>query len=1537
MNPKRLIPLLVALLLWTVSPHLKADLIPVGTARADITPSEPIRLSGYGSRTEPTSEVNLRLNAKALAFGEKDASVLITMDAIGIPEWVTDELADRLCKDTSVDRSRLAICASHTHCAPQLDGVLPGMFLSVLPKEQDEAIKRYTANLLDTLERISREALKNRKPAKVDWAQGKLDFAVNRRVLKDGQWTGFGVQEGAPVDHSMPLMRVTGPNGRIRALLANYACHCTTLGGNNNAIHGDWAGVAQKAIEANHPDAVAMIAIGCGADANPNPRGTIELAEQHGRSVATEVERLLKESEFKPITAAPKGTHDRIPLYFDALPTREEWAERAKENSRWAFAAKVMLSRLETGEGIPDKMMYPVQTWTFGDDLAMVFLAGEVVVDYSLRLKKTFDSKRLWVNAYANDVPCYIASKRIYPQGGYEVDRSMMYYGKPQRLARDTEDRIIDEVLQQLPHRFYSADTKVMLPAPVPKEKALATMHVHDGFNVELVAAEPLTMDPVDIAWGPDLRMWVCEMADYPTGVNGRPGGRIRVLEDRDSDGIYDHSTLFLDRLPYPNSVLPWRDGALIVSAPHILFARDTDGDGMANETKVLFTGFEEGNPQHLVNGLVWGLDNWIHSSHGNGDGGIRSILDGSRLNLNGRDLRLNPDTGALDAQTGQSQHGLVQDDWGNWFGCANSKPGWHFVLADQDQRRNPHVRYPDPKHPLPEIAVAGPVYPTSRTLSRFNDYDKVNRFTSACGMTLYKDILWGAEFSQNVFICEPVHNLVSRMVLKKEGVSFRGVRAPEELQSEFFSSTDNWSRPVNTRTGPDGALYVVDMYRVAIEHPQWIPEDWQRTLRLRDGHDKGRIYRITRKNIAHRNPRSLTGSNPGELADSLSSHNAWTREMAHQLLYWNTSRKTPTELRRIVGARQGEVVDQARLHAMSLLQHLGELDSPSLLSSMESPNSHVRIHAMRLIAHQDDSSEELKAKVRKALQSEDLAERLQAALTLGQFNDRESGRHLSSMLFQAHDEYLIAAALSSLLPHIEICADLVRSNPSLLSSASPAALDGIIRTFLGEKRPDLLAPLVEATASAKNIELLRSLTDALAQSGMSLDKLGSQSDALETAVGGLAPIFGTAAQTAASPKAETARRLASISLLGRQSASRGEDIQLLKSLLQPTLPPSIQEAAFRQLSRVASGNLTGIALDKWSSHSPNLRRQILDTLLNRSSWTLELLEGMKKEPSIIRSLSAAQVAKMQHSSHQGIRSLAKELLSESESDRGKIVASFQPSLSLEGNASKGRQLFTAACAACHKVGDLGKPIGPDLSSLSNKSGEHLLTSILDPNKAIDERYIQYQVQTRDGQELTGVLLQETGTSITLGTVDGSQVQLQRRGISSLNSNGLSLMPEGLEAAFDHQSMADLIRFLQTLGQGLEIEPSKDGSLHLTADRARVSGDSAAFDESLAAMGWIGPSDQVQWQAKILPAGKYAIFCDAGVGEEYEGYPFRLKVGDEVVEGAIEYTRGMNRFRKRKFGNLVLPRNLEQATITLTHNLKSPSVAIREIRLAPAE
>jgi hypothetical protein len=432
--------------------------VPVGVAVVDITPDYPIRMLGYESRKTESEGIASRLKARALAIGGDDGdgpAILVAIDNCAIGARITEEVAARLGVRAGLKRERFVVCATHTHCAPALQSEIPFIFGGPLPADQAGRIARYTRELTDAIEKAALEALADRKPATLAWGQGKVGFAANRRVLKKGKWIGFGVNPNGPVDPSVPVLTAVDASGKVRAVLFGYACHCTTLGGEFNKICAEWAGYACDEVERSSPGAVALAIIGCGADANPSPRRDLDDAKRHGAVAAAEVNRLVAaKSGLTPLPGRIACKLRRLALPLEPAPGRAAIADRTRLAGAPGFFARTLLDRLDRGEPIPVSVPYVVQTWSFGDDMAIVFLAGEVVVDYALRLKWEVDADRLWVAAYSNDVPCYIPSRRILSEGGYEADSSLIYYGHASRLAPEVEDLIIRAVHEILPASF---------------------------------------------------------------------------------------------------------------------------------------------------------------------------------------------------------------------------------------------------------------------------------------------------------------------------------------------------------------------------------------------------------------------------------------------------------------------------------------------------------------------------------------------------------------------------------------------------------------------------------------------------------------------------------------------------------------------------------------------------------------------------------------------------------------------------------------------------------------------------------------------------------------------------------------------------------------------------------------------------------------------------------------------------------------------------------------------------------------------------
>lgn len=423
-------------------PLLAAD-YKAGFGRMDITPAQPIYLSGYAARKKPSEGVLQKIWAKALAIEDNKGNrvVIVTTDLIGLPRPLADQIGAEVEKRYRLRRSQLLLNSSHTHSGPVVRDNLMTMF--DLTVDQRRAITDYTQTLAKQIADVVGAALGNMQVARLDLGHGTGSFAVNRRVLTPTGVKG-GVNPAGPVDQDIPVLRVAGVNGQLLGVLFGYACHNTTLGGDLYKVNGDYAGFAQANLEAAHPNATAMFMLLCGADANPNPRGTVALAEQHGASLAKEVTRVLA-GKLTPVTGQLRSAFQTAELAF-APHTRETFEAESKE-SNWfkqQRAAEMLAAydRRAPVRAIP----YPVQGIRLGKSLTLVALGGEVVVDYNLRLKREFPGEELIVAGYSNDVMCYIPSLRVLKEGGYEANDSMIYYGQPGPFAEDVEDRVMQMI-----------------------------------------------------------------------------------------------------------------------------------------------------------------------------------------------------------------------------------------------------------------------------------------------------------------------------------------------------------------------------------------------------------------------------------------------------------------------------------------------------------------------------------------------------------------------------------------------------------------------------------------------------------------------------------------------------------------------------------------------------------------------------------------------------------------------------------------------------------------------------------------------------------------------------------------------------------------------------------------------------------------------------------------------------------------------------------------------------------------------------------
>ncbi|MDB5390387.1 MAG: Neutral/alkaline non-lysosomal ceramidase, partial [Planctomycetaceae bacterium] len=1195
------------------------------------------------------------------------------------------------------------------------------------------------------------------------------------------------------------------------------------------------------------------------------------------------------------------------------------------------------LSRLDRGEALQSKLEYPIQTWSFGKSLAMVFLPGEVVVDYSLRLKRELDGQRLWITAYANDEPCYIPSERILQEGGYEGRDAMTYYDRPGPLQAGLEKQILDTIQAQIGAGYAAKFDAARTLGSMPKspQQSLATLRTNPKLQVELVVAEPLIADPVAIDFGPDGDLWVAEMHDYPAGVSGdyQPGGRVRLVEDRDGDGRYDRSSVFLENIPFPTGITVWRDGVLVCAAPDILFARDTDGDGRADDIKKLYSGFGTGNFQARVNSLCYGLDGWVYGSCGLFGGKITNFK-GQEFQLGDRDFRIKPDSGELEPATGRTQQGRVRDDWDNWFGCDNSNLCRHYPLADHYLRRNSHLVSPPSWVNVPNDANANRLFPVTKQVQRFKLSGPENNVTAACGLGIYRDTLLGSEYQGNAFTCEPVNLLVHRLQLTGVDCSFAGQRAAEEAESEFLAGTDDWFRPVQAKTGPDGGLWVVDMYRFVIEHPRWIPAETVAKLDVRAGHSLGRVYRVRPRESQRPATPNLHKLDGLGLASALETDNGWQRDLAGQMLIWKYSKgvvKSDLELSGITD-RLTQIALQskrsvARLQALCVLDLLDKATPAVNLQALSDPEPGVRRHAVRIAERQIGRNSELAQAIGR-LTDRDAQVSLQQAYSLAALPHAESGMGLYKLAARnTPNPYLIAAVMSSLRkenvgplleaairePHVtefhqRVFPAFVGQSLALGSSEHlPQVIEFITRQRVGGWQP------WQFEGTAEILAVLR-------RQGLSVGKVGNA-----TTQNAIRELLAKTLQLLQDEQTPLPVRISILQVLGQGAEQQTTELQVLGGLLRPQTDPELQSRIIETLGRIDAIGIPEILVSNWISLSPARQSQVLDLLLSRPAWTNALLGFVEEKKVAGNQIDAVRRQRLLTHTNVYIRVRSEKLLAGATNpDRVKVLESYRQAATLTGDPQRGQALFSKTCATCHRLGSIGQAVGPDLAALANKSPQFLLQEILDPNRNVDSRYVQYTVVLKDGRSSTGLLATESANSLTLKSTDGKEIAILRSDIEEIASTGKSLMPEGLERDLTPAAVADIIAFVtQTQspakpfpGNTPSLVSSLNGQFALLARHAEIRGGAIVFEEPFQNIGyWHSLQDYVTWNVKMEQSGEFDVYLDFACAADCAGNEFVLLETQPLIAGKVPSTGGWDRFRQQKMGTVSLAAGAHRLSI----------------------
>jgi putative membrane-bound dehydrogenase-like protein len=1161
--------------------------------------------------------------------------------------------------------------------------------------------------------------------------------------------------------------------------------------------------------------------------------------------------RVRATCEVAPIEAVQliingKVTHE---LAVPENQRRSRWIElnRWIELDRPSWIAARAFSK--TLSGAPDAEAHTNPVYVYLDDKApydrdsLDRLVGRIDEQVAAHRKRRFEEKARVLDYFQRSRDILLSIRRA---GGLTAD------GVPENWIEGDASATIDAS-----RRTHSDGQLARFLQPVPaltSDEALKTFETVDGFRMELVAAEPMVQSPVAAAFDADGNLYVAEMRDYPykPKPGNKPLGTVRVLRDTDRDGRFDHSTVFADGLLWAAGITPWRGGVFVTAPPDIWYLKDTNGDFRADVRQKVYTGFGTQNQQAMANNLTWGLDHFIYGASGGNGGTIRPAEQSQApgVSVDHSDFRFDPETAVFEPITGAKQFGNTFDDWGNRFMCSQDSPLFHAVLPRHKLARNAYLAVPDAVYNIAGSAV--PIFRISpvehwrqiRSSRRVAHSERPagssgvshHVVDAGAGVTIYRGSAYPPEFYGNAFIGDAQNNLVHRQVLIPDGPTFQVVRAPREQTTEFVRSSDNWFRPVNFVNAPDGTLFVLDMSRAVIEAIH-IPLDVVKHLDLRRGRDQGRIYRIAPPGFRYVPTPQLSRVSTPELVAALRRRDAWYRDTAHRLIHERQDPAAIGPLRRLltpaVTAVENRIdthapktegcLPQTRVSALWSLEGLKALRDEDLTLPLADSEAEVRAQAVQLAARRLNRSLALREQVLNLARDPDSRVRFHVAFALGEMTDPRAITVLAQIArADVANRWIRAAVLSSsgstasrLLA--EVWNDLSRPTTTADSASRGELLRQLAEIVGARNRPDEVSDVLDNMAAigrttrpareagTEELGLKDNLVLALAHGARrSGHRLAASTDPARPGTSLVADWLRRSRTTALDDRVPDPARVQAIVALS--AIDPDTSCALLASLIEPRQPLSVQVAAVRALGETRGADVAALLLGRLRRFEPPVRAVAVRTLLGRSGWTKALLQAASGHgpsgisPNLIDPADRAPLLK--HRDPELVRLAQTAFGQTATQSRVQVIADYSTTLRTRGEAGRGAKVFERECKGCHKVGDRGFALGPDLTGSPSADPAALLANILDPNANVPPNYVQYLLQDQAGRSFSGIIAAETATSLTLRRSDGAEDIILRAGISEMTSTGLSLMPEGLEKTISKPEMADLIAFLQGAHRG---------------------------------------------------------------------------------------------------------------------------------------
>ncbi len=963
---------------------------------------------------------------------------------------------------------------------------------------------------------------------------------------------------------------------------------------------------------------------------------------------------------------------------------------------------------------------------------------------------------------------------------------------------------------------------------PFSAEEAAQKFVLHPDCKIELVAAEPDVIDPVHIAFNTDGKMWVVEYTDYPNGPgDGQPGlSRIRVLSDDDNDGRYNNPVTFAEKLLFANGLMFWKDGVIVTTDGKIQFMRDTDGDGKSDDTQIWFQGFATENPQLRHNHPQLAMDCKIYVANGLRGGNIVPGPDNpwgldpkaKPLSISGRDFRFDPLTGKYEAIAGMGQFGMAFDAYGNRFVCTNRNPCRQIVLEDEQLKLTPGLRIP---RFYEDVAAAGEdskLYPLSRTWTTSNLH--ANQFTAACGVLIYNDSSLGPNFFGNIFTCDPTANLVHGEVQHSKGAVNYAV--PMDDGVEFLATKDEWFRPVNLSHGPDGALYIVDMYRAVIEHPQFMPVELKDRPDLTLGTDKGRIWRVVSKETSSPNQKNfeINRSTEGHLVDSLKAKTYWERRQAQRILL-EGSPNTVTQTIRKQFESDEVLFAENMLYLLSAFDDLTVDDLANCAKRTFLPVTFPSILKIGNDRFGSDTKWHGFVNDTFVARPEGFPLERHVFPLLGSFAWKDMNHktrvtvlhQLLSHSFQSsdsksehYDEYWTSTylGLAARNESLDLTQELIESlhhneDGTRFDNYTITVVHDLAQLVARQNQSGQVSQLVEF-AFADNIYspmirlcVLAGIVDGIPGGRRQFWKVAEKgSDQAKKSIQGTI--------SSASEMLKQVEPTDNIGPTLLTVLSIADDDETLQQLITATGSGDATRAslALSALLKRPVDQVNPALVELLPKRRGAVRRSILQAMASNVSRAPVLLGEIEAGRVPALEIDTTMEKAFYRLSDKEVVARAQKLLKrEPPADRVKVLADYQQVLKMKSDPLRGKVVFEKNCATCHKVGGVGVNVAPDISDSRTKTPDFYLMNILDPNRAIDANYFSFNILDTDGKVHSGIVASETSTSITLKQPEGKMVTIDRENIEHFKNTGVSLMPVGLEQKINKQQMADVISFIK--------------------------------------------------------------------------------------------------------------------------------------------